>query len=259
MIKVMNTSAIVSIEEVDDDETYDIWNYDDRCQDLDGGNFFVDGVLVHNSIPEAVKNRDDHTGAWQERLSNIHPILLDILKDTYGIILWQEQLAAIWQRLGGFTSPEAQDARKAVAKKWTHKLKPIGEKWLSGATPTIGKENAQKLWESMVTFGRYAFNKCLDKDTLLKDQTTNRILTIEQWVNEKLYPVLLSYNNNTVINDECIAIHDTGIQEVYEITFDNGQVERVTLNHKFLCSDGEYHEVREIIDKGLDVTEIEIG
>lgn len=111
------------------------------------------------AIPEAVANRDDTAGLWKKRLANIHPELLDILKDTYGIILWQEQLAAIWQRLAGFTSPEAQEARKAVAKKWTHKLKPIGEKWLAGAAPNIGLENAKTLWESMVSFGRYAFNR----------------------------------------------------------------------------------------------------
>lgn len=111
------------------------------------------------SIPEAIKNRDDAKGTWRRRLHEIHPILAEILHDTYGIILWQEQLAAIWQRLGGFTSPEAQEARKAVAKKHTHKLKDIGKKWIDGSTPNIGRENAESLWSSMVSFGRYAFNK----------------------------------------------------------------------------------------------------
>ncbi len=110
------------------------------------------------SIPEAVKNRDDDRGTWRKRLEDIHPILLEILGSTYGTLVWQEQLAAIWQRLGGFTSPEAQEARKAVAKKWVHKLRPIGEKWLTGAAPNIGRQNAEMLWEKMVTFGRYAFN-----------------------------------------------------------------------------------------------------
>jgi len=111
------------------------------------------------SIPEAVKNRDDKTGAWRDRLREIHPVLAEILGETYGIILYQEQLAAIWQALAGFTSPEAQEARKAVAKKHTHKLKDIGKKWMEGATPKIGHDNATALWDSMVSFGRYAFNK----------------------------------------------------------------------------------------------------
>lgn len=149
---------VVSIVDCDEGDTFDIWNYDERCQDSNGGNFLIDDVVVHNSIPEAVKNRDDTRESWKNKLRNIHPILLEILNNTYGVVVWQEQLAAILQRLGGFTSPEAQEARKAVAKKWTHKLKQIGEKWLQGATQTIGREHALAIWDKLVTFGRYAFN-----------------------------------------------------------------------------------------------------
>ena len=150
---------IESIEEFGDDETYDIWNYDTRCDDGSGGNFLIDGVIVHNSIPIAVANRDDPKHIWKNKLQEIHPRLYEILADTYGIILWQEQLQALWQELAGFTAPEAQEARKAVAKKWTHKLKPIREKWLMGASKTIGESKAIEYWQLMESFGRYAFNK----------------------------------------------------------------------------------------------------
>lgn len=108
------------------------------------------------SIPEAVKNRDDTRKSWQQRLN---PVILDVLKDTYGVIVYQEQLQAIWQRVAGFTAPEAQEARKAVAKKHTHKLKPIREKWLRGAAKMLGEAEAAEWWPKMETFGRYAFNK----------------------------------------------------------------------------------------------------
>ncbi len=108
------------------------------------------------SIPEAVKNRDDGRKSWQKRLN---PVILDVLKDTYGVIVYQEQLQAIWQRVAGFTAPEAQEARKAVAKKLTHKLKPIKEKWLRGAAKMLGEQESAEWWPRMETFGRYAFNK----------------------------------------------------------------------------------------------------
>lgn len=247
---------VKSIERFGVDKTFDIWVHDPECQDIEGGNYFIDGILSHNSIPEAVANRDDKKGTWRAKLREIHPILEEILSDTYGIILWQEQLAAIWQRLGGFTSPEAQEARKAVAKKHTHKLKDIGKKWLAGATPNIGKENAEKLWESMVSFGRYAFNKCLDKDTVLRDANTGTCKTIEEWFNSYDKPFLESYINGQVVVDECVAVHDTGEQEVFEVEFDNGQKEFVTFDHKFLCVDEQFHTVREIIDKGLEIKEV---
>lgn len=85
--------------------------------------------------------------------------IIDILRDTYGIIVFQEDLAKMWLSLAGFTKPEAEAARKAVAKKWEDKLKPIEAKWMEGATRTIGKQLAKEWWERMTTFGRYAFNK----------------------------------------------------------------------------------------------------
>lgn len=206
------------------------------------------------SIPEAMANRDDERELWKARL---HPDILDVLKDTYGVIVYQEQLQAIWQRIAGFTAPEAQEARKAVAKKWTHKLKPIKAKWLDGATRSLGREEASLWWDKMETFGRYAFNKCLGKDTVLKCHVTNIEKTVEEWKSSDSLPVLESLDGNKVVLDECIEIHDTGRLEVFEITFDNGETERVTLNHKFLCSDGLYHEVHEIINQGLDVAKID--
>jgi DNA polymerase III alpha subunit len=108
------------------------------------------------SIPEAVANREDTAGKWKKRL---HPQILEVLKDTYGVIVYQEQLQTIWQKMAGFTAPEAQEARKAVAKKWTHKLKPIRDKWLAGATRTMELREAEDWWSRMETFGRYAFNR----------------------------------------------------------------------------------------------------
>lgn len=108
------------------------------------------------SIPEAIANRDDHHKRWKLRL---HPQILEVLEDTYGVIVYQEQLQTMWQRLAGFTAPEAQEARKAVAKKWTHKLKPIRQKWIEGSSSILGAAAAEEWWSKMETFGRYAFNR----------------------------------------------------------------------------------------------------
>lgn len=108
------------------------------------------------ALPETMANRDDPTMAWQKRM---HPEVYSILKETYGQLVYQEQLTQMWQRLAGFTAPEAQETRKAVAKKWTHKLRGVEQKWISGASKTIGEEEARNIWNKMISFGRYAFNK----------------------------------------------------------------------------------------------------
>lgn len=107
------------------------------------------------SIPDYVKNRDDVTNSWAK---GEHEDIVEILKPTSGVIVFQEQLTSIWQRVAGFTGPESQDARKAVAKKWKDKLKPVREHWIIGASKKIGESKAHEYWDKMETFGRYAFN-----------------------------------------------------------------------------------------------------
>lgn len=122
-------------------------------------------------IPDYVKRRDDPSESWRREE---HPEVAELLKDTRGLLVYQEQLQAIWQRFAGFTSPEAEAARKAVAKKWVEKLKPIGEQWLAKAAQTLGPYTgppvnggsgkqpatwAEFYWPKQQTFGRYAFNK----------------------------------------------------------------------------------------------------
>lgn len=202
------------------------------------------------SIPAIVANRDSGNDEWKSKL---HPKMLEILESTYGFICFQEQLAAIWQAMAGFTSPEAQDARKAVAKKWRHLLKPIEARWMAGASKTIGKEAAAEQWSAMVSFGRYAFNKCLGSNTELTDMRTGQTNTIEQWYDSKTCPHLLEAWDGGPTTDECVAIHCNGEQEVYEIIFSDGNAEQVTLQHRFLCNDGEFYSVSDIVTNQLDI------
>ncbi len=100
-----------------------------------------------------ITNRDGYN--WKK---GEHPEIIKILEKTHGILTYQEQLAEMWTKLAGFTVPEAEAARKAVAKKWEDKLVDIGKKWISGSTPILGEQLAEEWWEKMKTFGRYAFN-----------------------------------------------------------------------------------------------------
>lgn len=107
------------------------------------------------SIPEYVLNRDSGSD-WRAETPKD---MIATLEETHGIIVFQEQLTSLWQIIAGFTGPEAQFARKAIAKKWREKLKAIEGKWLVGAERVLGKQEAERYWQKMVTFGRYAFNK----------------------------------------------------------------------------------------------------
>lgn len=245
----MKFVEIESIEEVGEFDTFDITNYRDDVYNGEG-NFLIDGTVVHNSIPDYVKNRDDKSNNWTK---GEHNDIIEILKPTSGVIVFQEQLTSIWQRIAGFTGPESQDARKAVAKKWKDKLKPVREHWIIGASKKIGESKAHEYWDKMETFGRYAFNACLCKDTIVTDLETNDSLTIEQWYTSNRPLLLMSDCDGEIRRNRCETIHYNGEQEVFLIEFEDGTTEQTTLEHQFKCEDGQYYTVEEICQRGLEV------
>ncbi|MFC1570567.1 DNA polymerase III subunit alpha [Candidatus Omnitrophota bacterium] len=91
-----------------------------------------------------------------------HPLLEPILKDTYGIIVFQEQVMQIVSSLGGFSMAEADDLRKVMGKKINdpEKLEKIKKKFLDGAQKNkVQRFTAEKIWDFMAHFAGYGFNK----------------------------------------------------------------------------------------------------
>lgn len=91
-----------------------------------------------------------------------HPLLEPILKDTYGIIVFQEQVMQIVSSLGGFSMAEADDFRKVMGKKINdpEKLEKIKKKFLNGAQKNkVQTFMAEKIWDFMAHFAGYGFNK----------------------------------------------------------------------------------------------------
>ena len=106
-------------------------------------------------IPDYIDGRDGKID-WKK---GVYERIIEILKETFGVICYQEQLQAIWMQLAGFTLPEAEVARKIISKKWVEKLPIIEAQWKKGATKVLGEEETNRWWEKMVAFGRYCFNK----------------------------------------------------------------------------------------------------
>ncbi len=89
-----------------------------------------------------------------------HPVLEPILKDTYGVIVYQEQVMFISQVVGGFSMAEADMLRKVMAKKQPEKMPAQKEKFLNGARHKGFEETtAEKIFDQCATFAEYGFNK----------------------------------------------------------------------------------------------------
>ena len=89
-----------------------------------------------------------------------HPLLEPILKDTLGVIIYQEQVMLISRVIAGFTMPEADKLRKAMGKKKVDIIDALEQKFLEGARKNnIDEKFARELYSQIRQFGEYGFNK----------------------------------------------------------------------------------------------------
>jgi len=88
------------------------------------------------------------------------PQLEPILKETYGIILYQEQVMQIANAIGGYTMSQADTLRKVMGKKKVADMEKEKPKFLNGAKNlNIDENKAKTIWDQMETFAEYGFNK----------------------------------------------------------------------------------------------------
>jgi DNA polymerase-3 subunit alpha len=88
------------------------------------------------------------------------PQLEEILEETYGVIVYQEQVIQIFNKVGGFTLGEADVVRRAMGKKKIEEMVANKEKFLAGAKQNgVSVSKAQKLWDLVEQFAGYGFNK----------------------------------------------------------------------------------------------------
>jgi DNA polymerase-3 subunit alpha len=96
----------------------------------------------------------------KEKVKYLHPLLESILKDTYGVIVYQEQVMQTAQILAGYTMGEADILRRAMGKKDPEEMAAQRERFVSGAVAKkIDEKRATEIFDQMETFARYGFNK----------------------------------------------------------------------------------------------------
>ena len=109
----------------------------------------MSNIPIYNDCKNGIKEPD-----------YIHLTLKDILKPTYGIIIYQEQVMQIAQTLAGFTAGEADILRRAMGKKKKAELDRQKERFINGALKNgIAKDVANFVFTKIEPFAQYGFNK----------------------------------------------------------------------------------------------------
>ncbi len=96
----------------------------------------------------------------RQPVSSLHPKLEPVLKETYGIIVYQEQVMKIASELADFSLAEADILRRAISKKIPEEMEAQRKKFIEGCLKNgIDKETAVKIFDLMEYFAGYGFNK----------------------------------------------------------------------------------------------------
>lgn len=188
----------------------------------------------------------------EEPIEYRHPALEPIFQETFGIAVYQEQIMRAAVDIAGYTNSDADDLRKAIAKKIPDKLMKHREKFVGGAVKrgVMPEENANQIFEDWLEFARYGFNKCLPGDVEVLDADTGRLVRVEDLYKN---PALVSNTLTCEINSlnlkagRVSAVMDNGIKPVYRLTTALGRTIKATANHPFYTFDGwrildELHE-----------------
>ena len=108
-----------------------------------------------DNIPSYVRRKHG-----QEKPDYLHPLLEPVLKETHGVIIYQEQVMQIAQILSGYSLGEADLLRRAMGKKIKAEMEAQKERFVSGAVAKgIDKGQASNIFELVDKFAGYGFNK----------------------------------------------------------------------------------------------------
>jgi len=124
-----------------------------RIEDLIAANaLFRPGPMEY--IPDYIARK--HGASW----TTPHAIMTEVLNETYGIMVYQEQVSRIVNRLGGIELKAAFRLAKAISKKKTEMIELMRDPFLDGCVANGVKRNvANQVFEDILKFGGYAFNK----------------------------------------------------------------------------------------------------
>jgi len=121
-------------------------------------------LVIHSSIIRPAANeviqeyiRRLHGGSW----APIHPLMRDVLAETYGLMVYQEDVSRVAVQMAGFSHAEADGLRKVMAKKdRAHQLQDYFARFSAGARARgVGDADRDTIWRMIMSFNGYSFCK----------------------------------------------------------------------------------------------------
>lgn len=124
----------------------------------------IEDLVAMNALyrPGPMQNIDRYISRahGKEKIEYVHPELKNVLEETYGIIVYQEQVMQIANIIAGFTLSEADEMRRAIGKKIRSLMDKMSKMFIEGAIKKgVPKAKAVQIFELIDKFAQYGFNK----------------------------------------------------------------------------------------------------
>jgi DNA polymerase III subunit alpha len=192
-------------------------------------------------IPVYIERKHDPS-----KVEFLHPSLEPILKDSFGVLVYQDDILFISIQIAGYDWEKADKLRKAVGKKDLEVLQAEEEKFVKGCQSHGGltKQDAQKIWEWMLPFARYGFNKCGHGQTkiVLPD---GRRMTLAAAYREQPGEIMAMWPDGEIRPHRVQRIVQTGRKALLKVTTRSGRTIRATPEHRLLTTEG-YKQIDEM-------------
>lgn len=194
----------------------------------------------------------------------------NITRETFGLYVYQEQIMKAVV-VGGLTEVESDILRTTIKKKDIKTLSSYGEKFKTGYEKLLSKNGIEKpkeyaahVWDKLLAFSGYGFNKCIDGDETILRVGNNfdsfiptiaemykiKNMSVKQAEESGHYALRKKYNSKgygmcfslssdgRLKRNKIVDIRFVGVRKVYKITTEFGKTINVTMNHKFPTPNG---------------------
>ncbi|HXD85132.1 MAG TPA: DNA polymerase III subunit alpha [Urbifossiella sp.] len=169
-----------------------------------------------------------------------HPVLKDILDETYGVMVYQEQIMRILNRLGGIDLSKSYACIKAISKKVEEKIASTKTDFLSGCQERgVAGAIAEDIFEKIVFFAGYGFNKCVAASTVITDARTGERTTVgELFSTRRTFTIHAMNDGGKLVPRTVTDVMWNGRKKVYRLRTELGHEIVATGNHPFRVWNG---------------------
>ena len=178
----------------------------------------------------------------EEPVEYKHEKLKPILEETYGIIVYQEQIMQIGAELFGYSLGEADLMRRAVSKKKKEDLLKHRTIFTErGPQHGVDPDTANAIFDDIEFFARYGFNKCVVADTQIVDAATGRLVRVGDLATGIAtieHTLTCDLDRLTIQSGPVTQIMANGVRPVYRLTTQLGRHITATANHPFYTFEG---------------------